>query len=97
MKSNRNVIEYALIRQEFIAPAFFPIISESILRDDFNFALYLTHGLDIVLGSVFNLSSLSILAALANICVWATITNHLTYVSNVNNSFQSFVVLTNII
>ena len=87
----RDIIEYVLIRQEFIAPTFLPVISEAFLRDDFNFALYLSHALGGVLGFVFNLSTTSLVTAVVNICIWAAITDHLSYVWNVkmkNFGFQ---------
>ena len=41
------------MRQEFIAPTFFPAISEGYLRADFNFAGYLEFALERVLSYIF--------------------------------------------
>lgn len=83
LKSFRIQLEYILMRQEFIAPTFLPIISEAFLRDDFNFAEYLTYSLDRVFGYVFNLTSPALITVIANICLWASIKSQLSYVWNV--------------
>jgi len=41
MRIKRNILEYFLIRQEFIAPSFQPTFTESFLREDFDFSNYL--------------------------------------------------------
>ena len=41
-KNTKEIIAYFILRQEFLAPTFTPIMKESCLRSDFNFADYLT-------------------------------------------------------
>ena len=87
LEKDKAQIEYVLIRQEFIAPTFLPIVAEAFLRDDFDFALYLSYALSSVLGHVFNFSKATLAAALVNISCWAVITDHLSYVANVTLNF----------
>ena len=49
------------MRQQFIAPSFFPIVTESFLRDDFFFAGYLTLALEKTLKKCFKIKFYSLL------------------------------------
>ena len=74
--NRRSQLEYILTRQEFIAPSFLPTISESFLRDDFNFAEYLSYGFEHVLGYMFNLSSVSLITIGISMSLWASIESY---------------------
>ena len=76
LKTYRNQLEYILMRQEFIAPSFLPAISEAFLRDDFNFAEYLSNCLECVLRFIFNLSLCSLTTAMVNVVIWALIRDY---------------------
>lgn len=60
--STKEIIAYFILRQEFLAPTFTPIIKESCLRSDFNFANYLTKCLYRTLEKTFEFSISSLLA-----------------------------------
>lgn len=61
LRDKRRNIEYLLMRQDFIAPSFFPIVNEVFLRDDFYFAGYLNFSLSKTISKIYkiNLYSLS--------------------------------------
>jgi hypothetical protein len=59
-----NAIKYLVLRQEFLWPTFTPIIKESCLRDDFNFASYLSKALYKTVNQALEISTSSLLAFL---------------------------------
>ena len=95
MKQLRTELQYIMMRQEFIAPTFLPVVAESFLRDDFDFAQYLTRGLDRVYGYVFNLTSSALITVVVNICIWAAIKTRLPDDSNVINVLSGILSLSN--
>ena len=66
-------LKYFLLRQNFILPSYLPIIRESILREDFNFAGYLTLCLEKGLEFVFKISTATIVSILVVVQYWAGI------------------------
>ncbi len=54
-ENQKRKLVYLLTRQEFISPSFFPVFQENFLRDDFDFAHYLSLGLADTLSSVLTL------------------------------------------
>lgn len=54
-ENQKRKLVYLLMRQEFISPSFFPVFQESFLRDDFDFAHYLSLCLNDTLASVLSL------------------------------------------
>ena len=73
------------MRQNFIWPSYLPTITESFLRDDFNFAEYLTLCLEKVLKSLFKISSATILTILLVLFYWAAI-------STIDNDFVEVII-----
>jgi hypothetical protein len=63
-EKKREIIHYFILRQEFLSPTFMPIMKESCLRDDFNFASYLNKCLYQTITSTLEISLSSLLAFL---------------------------------
>jgi hypothetical protein len=61
MEDYKQKLQYLLMRQNFISPSYLPTVSENFLRDDFNFAEYLTLCLDKSLTQLYKFSVASIL------------------------------------
>jgi len=70
MEQKREMLEYFLIRQEFISPTFLPVLGEGFLRDDFNFATYLSKALAKTSYSMFKYSFASIMTILLIGSTW---------------------------
>ena len=66
-------LKYFLLRQNFILPSYLPIIRESILREDFNFAGYLTLCLEKGLEHLFKISSATIISVFIVVQYWSGI------------------------
>ena len=56
----KKVVKYISLRQEFLSPTFFPLLKESVLRDDFPFSDYLGKAYYKTLGEVASLRQFSI-------------------------------------
>src|SRR5262245_24144200 len=83
-------LDYIIMRQEFIAPTFLPAVAEAFLRDDFNFAEYLAHGLERTLFYVFNLSTASLMTAIIAFSIWATIIDYVSIAWDVKPKLKNF-------
>ena len=73
-RHKRQMIEYFLIRQEFIYPTFLPPICESFLRDDFNMSEYFTIALSKTTKKVFKMSFSSFLLFVILCTTWILLT-----------------------
>jgi hypothetical protein len=56
----RKNVQYQVMRQTFINPVELPVLTESFLRRDFNFAMYLGFSLSEYLSDVFSFLSLRV-------------------------------------
>lgn len=69
-KEKKEILEYFLLRQEFLFPSFLPIISESFLREDFFFAGYLNRAMAKTSKKSFKLSISSLFTILIISLAW---------------------------
>jgi hypothetical protein len=66
----RDILEYFLLREEFLFPSFLPPISESFLREDFFFAGYLSRAMAKTSQKAFKLSISSLFTILVISLAW---------------------------
>ena len=66
----REILEYFLLREEFLFPSFLPPISESFLREDFFFAGYLSRAMAKTSQKSFKLSVSSLFTILVISLAW---------------------------
>lgn len=69
-EEKKEILEYFLLREEFLFPSFLPTISESFLREDFFFAGYLSKAMAKTSEKSFKLSISSLFTILIIFLTW---------------------------
>ena len=64
-------VRYFMMRLAFIHPIYLPPVSESFLRKDFNFAMYLSMAYGKTLTSFFNISWITLLVLVLIASLWS--------------------------